>query len=276
MDYSFISLILFIVATLLYFIFLKPTLSVDNLSTLTGLAEYYSACNSKLIIYMVVVICSQLFLNFFYLVSKCGGSPVQNIGAAIGYTLVPYIFIFGVLIGVLVIFPGFKSAFSNVIGYFYISSAANTLLSDLLVNSDIVANNSEISEEKQEALEKSASMIMKICGNKSLLINQINPNNFINMWDTMLLPLAKNTLTAEVLKTKKEELLALVITKDNIGEMVWYIYSGILVTSIVAYNLATRGCVKSVEQIKTEHDEYIKSREEAMTQSELENQTAYS
>ena len=34
-------------------------------------------------------------------------------------------------------YPGFKSAFSDVIGYFYVSSSANKLLTDLLVNKDI-------------------------------------------------------------------------------------------------------------------------------------------
>ena len=277
MDYSLISLLLFVVTTLLYFIFLKPGTTVAELLKPNGFVDYYSASNSKLMIYMIVVVCGQLFLNFFYLLSKCGGSPGQNIGAAVGYTLIPYLFIFGVLIAVLIIFPGFKSVFSNVVGYFYISSKANALLTDLLINSDVAASDiSGLSEKESSQLEKSASMIMKICGNKSLLINQINPENFIHVWDDMLKPLINKTLSADAIQEKQSELLKLVITKDNIGEMVWYIYSGILVTSIVAYNLASRGCVKSVEQIKKEHDDYIKTQEQSAQQTELANQTTYS
>ena len=73
----------------------------------------------------------------------------------------------------------------------------------------------------------------------------------------------------------KKQLLNLVILKDNIGEALWYIYTAILISSIVYYNLATRGCVKSIDQIKSEHDEYIKQQEEAAEQQKLNNSTTY-
>lgn len=278
MDYSFISLILFVISTALYFAFLKPSLTVEQLLKIDGFSEYYSAVNSKLLVYLAVVVGSQLFLNFFYLLSKCGGSPAQNIGAAIGYTFVPYLFIFGVLVAILIVFPGFKSAFSNVIGYFTISSSANALLSDLLVNTDLTKADASLSQTDQDKLEQSAELIMKICGNKSLLINQINPENFMTVWNDMLLPLIKKSVKNDPtkLKEKQAELLHLVSLKDNVGEACWYIYAGILVTSIVAYNLATRGCVKSVEQIKQEHDKYIEEQEKAVEKAKLEAQTVYS
>ncbi len=278
MDYSFLSLLLFIVTTILYFVFLKPGLTVADLTKPNGFSDYYSASNSKLMVYIAIVVGSQLFLNFFYLLSKCGGSPGQNIGAAIGYTFVPYLFIFGVLVAVLVLFPGFKSAFSNVVGYFVISSSANKLLSELLVNSDVTKADASLNQETQDKLEQSAELIMKICGNKSLLINQINPENFMSVWNDMLMPLFKKSVVADAagLKAKQEELLHLVTLKDNVGEACWYVYAGILVSSIVAYNLATRGCVKSVEQIKKEHDAYIESQEKTAEKAKVEAQTVYS
>ena len=278
MDYSFISLLLFIVSTILYFVFLKPGLTVAELTKPGGFSDYYSASNSKLMVYISIVVGSQLFLNFFYLLSKCGGSPGQNIGAAIGYTFVPYLFIFGVLVAVLVMFPGFKSAFSNVVGYFAISSSANKLLSELLVNSDLTKADASLNQVDQDKLEQSAALIMKICGNKSLLINQINPENFMSVWNDMLMPLFKKSVVADAaaLKAKQEELLHLVTLKDNVGEACWYVYAGILVSSIVAYNLATRGCVKSVEQIKKEHDDYIETQEKAAEKAKVEAQTVYS
>ncbi len=278
MDYSFISLILFAVSTLLYFAFLKPKLSVDLLSTPNGFENYYTSTNKTLLMYIGIVVASQLFLNIFYLLSKCGGSSGQNIGAAVGYTFIPYLFIFGVLVAVLVIFPGFKSAFSNVIGYFFISSKANSLLNDLLVNSEVGNATEGLGSDQQEKLERSAELIMKICGNKSLLINQINPENFMSVWQNMLLPLIKKSISenADVLKEKQSELLHLVNTKDNVGEACWYIYAGILVSSIVSYNLATRGCVKSVEQIKQDHDKYISEQEAVAEETKLKAQTVYS
>ena len=275
MDYSFISLILFAISTLLYFLFLKPKLSVAELQTANGFTDYYSASTKTLMIYVAIVVGSQLFLNFFYLLSKCGGSPGQNIGAAIGYTFVPYLFIFGVLVAVLVIFPGFKSAFSNVIGYFFIASSANTLLNGLLVNSELGSVSEGMDQGTKDQLEQSAELIMKICGNASLLINQINPENFMNVWNDMLSPLIKKSITGDVLKEKQSELLHLVVLKDNIGEACWYMYAGVLVSSIVAYNLATRGCVKTVDQIKQEHDAYIAHQEKTIDEAKLTAQTVY-
>jgi len=275
MDYSFISLILFAISTLLYFLFLKPKLSVAELQTANGFTDYYSASNKTLMIYVAIVVGSQLFLNFFYLLSKCGGSPGQNIGAAVGYTFVPYLFIFGVLVAVLVIFPGFKSAFSNVIGYFFIASSANTLLNGLLVNSELSDVSQGMDQGTKDQLEHSAELIMKICGNASLLINQINPENFMNIWNDMLSPLIKKSISGNVLKEKQSELLHLVVLKDNIGEACWYMYAGILVSSIVAYNLATRGCVKTVDQIKQEHDSYISHQEKTIDEAKVTAQTVY-
>jgi hypothetical protein len=36
-----------------------------------------------------------------------------------------------------------------------------------------------------------------------------------------------------------------------------------------------RGCVKSVEQIKSEHDEYIKKQEEIKKKDEINNSVTY-
>ena len=57
--------------------------------------------------------------------------------------------------------------------------------------------------------------------------------------------------------------------------MFWYIYTAILISSIVYYNLATRGCIKSVDQIKQDHDTYIQQQETAAEQQKLNNSTTY-
>ena len=58
-------------------------------------------------------------VNSSIITSTCGGSITENMGAAGVFTFLPWVLIFGVLILVLTIYPGFKSAFSDVIGYFF-------------------------------------------------------------------------------------------------------------------------------------------------------------
>ena len=63
--------------------------------------------------------------------------------------------------------------------------------------------------------------------------------------------------------------------KDNIGEAMWYSYSALLIISIIYYNLATRGCIKSLDNIKYEHDKYIKAQEEKQEKQNLIESTTY-
>ena len=276
MDISFQSLILFIIITIIYFAFPsigKPQLKLIDLTEEGMSPDYYNRNITSLAFYFGVVVVSQLCLNIGYLMSKCGGSLDKNIGAAALFTFIPWILIFGVLLAVLIIFPSFKSAFSNVIGYYVVAGGANDIFGSILLGTDL---NEMIDTTKDETeknkLTKAAEAIIKICGNKSILINQMNPDNFLQIWEKLKpLMIIGSYENSEI----KQQLLDLVTLKDNIGEAFWYLYTSILISSIVYYNLATRGCIKSVEQIKSEHDDYIKKADELNKQNELNNSTQY-
>jgi hypothetical protein len=276
MDISLLSLISFTIITILYFAFPsvgKPELSLDDLVDGGISPDYYSRTMLSLAFYLGVVIVSQFFLNTSYLISKCGGSIGSNIGAAALFTFIPWLLIFGILLAVLIIFPGFKSAFSDVIGYYVVSGSANDIFASLLIGTDInemIENTSDTNHKKE--LTGAAEAIMKICGNKSILINQMNPENYIQIWN-LLKPLMTPGMF-ENLEIKKN-LLDLVVLKDNIGEAFWYIYTAILISSIVNYNLATRGCVKDIKQVKADHDIYIKQQEEIEKKNAVNNSTTY-
>ena len=276
MDISFQSLIFFIIITILYFAFPsigKPQLTLTDISNEGINPEFYSRNIKSLAFYLGVVVISQLFLNIGYLMSKCGGSLDKNIGAAALFTFIPWILMFGVMLAMLIMFPGFKSAFSDVLGYYAVSNSANDLFSSILIGTDINEQIETSSDpSRKQELTKAAEAIMKICGNKSILLNQMNPENFINIWDNLkplMLPNAYENIDI------KQQLLNLVVLKDNIGEASWYVYTAILISSIVYYNLATRGCVKSVDQIKSDHEAYLKQQEETNKTQELNNSTTY-
>ena len=277
MDISFQSLILFIIITILYFVFPsmggKPQLTLNDLINDVNKSVYYSKHMKSLAFYLGLVVVSQLLLNVVYLMSKCGGSLDKNILTAAIFTFIPWILIFGVLLAVLIIFPGFKSAFSDVIGYYVVAGGANEIFGQILLGTDLNDMIEQTSDATQKnELTKAAEAIIKICGNKSILINQINTENFLDIWNT-LKPLMTTGSYDNV--EIKQQLLNLVVLKDNIGEGFWYVYTAILISSIVYYNLATRGCVKSVDQIKSEHDAYIKEQETADEQAKLNNSITY-
>jgi hypothetical protein len=276
MDISIYSLLAVLIVTFIYFIFIKPKLTFNDYDTNNYITtDYYIKNIKSLGYYFIFIVFTQFVLNICYLMSTCGSSLDKNIGAAALFTFIPWVLIFGVLLVVLLMFPGFKSAFSDVVGYYFVANKSNEIFSSLLINTDI----NKMIEASQDETEKiqltnAAEAIMKICGNKSIIINQMNTDNFLNIWN-VLTPLMNNTVKSdEILKNKlKQDLLNLVSLKENIGEGLWYIYTAILISSIVYYNLATRGCVKSVDQIKNEHDTYIKEQEEINKQNELNNTT---
>ena len=250
----------------------KPQLTLNDLSTDDAKSIFYMKNMKSLAFYLGVVVVSQFLLNIGYLMGKCGNSLDKNISVAAIFTFIPWILIFGVMLAVLIIFPGFKSAFSDVIGYYVVSGGANDIFGQILLGTDLnemIEQTTDIT--KKSELTKAAEAIIKICGNKSILINQINPDNFLQIWDTLKPLMTPGSYQNTEIQQK---LLNLVVLKDNIGEALWYIYTAILISSIVYYNLATRGCVKNIDQIKADHDKYIQAQEDADKQ-EKTNSTTY-
>jgi hypothetical protein len=129
--------------------------------------------------------------------------------------------------------------------------------------------------EGKNSLMAAAEAITKMLGNKSILINQITPDNFLDFWQ-LLTPLMKPEVLQDpaLLSAKQSELLDMVVLKDNIGEAFWYVYTAILISSIVYYTLANRGCVKSVAQIKAGYDQYMKDQEAAEQEKQANTVTA--
>jgi hypothetical protein len=213
-------------------------------------------------------------------VNKCGGSVSQNVGAAAVMTFIPWVLIFGSLMLVLIAFPGFKSAFSNVIGYFVVAGEANNVLTTLLVNQETksaIDGETDTTPEKKQELSRAAEAILKLCGNMSVLINQIVPSNFEEYW-SLLKPLMKSEYqtSGEQSMELKTKLLNLVVRRDNIGEALWYVYTAVLLISVIQYNLTTRGCVKDPSAMEASHQAFLKEEEiQNQQQAKLQNTVYY-
>jgi hypothetical protein len=218
-------------------------------------------------------------VNAYVITQTCGGNITENMAASGTFTFIPWTLIFGVVIAVRIIYPGFKSAFSDVVGYFYVSGSANKLLTELLVNKDIQKNidadNNSTPQEKA-AMQQAADMIIKICGNTSILINQIVPSNFVEYWN-ILRPLMKPQYQTDSPQAdeKRNELFELVVTRDNVGEAMWYIYTGFLITSIVQLKIATRGCITNPTQMTKNYQKYVTKQEDAKKQQQQATSAVY-
>jgi len=281
---SYLNIVSFLITTLFYFVVLKPTISIDILSDQEKYKEYLKSHHLCLAIYLLLVIVVQFILNASVITNMCGGNITDNIGSAGLITIFPWLLIFGTIIIILVVYPGFKSAFSDVIGYYYVSFSANKILTTLLIDKDIEKqlDGANVNNQEKESMRNAADTIIKMCGNTSIIINQIVPSNFLEYWK-ILTPLMKEeyrsltnqplnpTTTTDLIEqitpvepsapplqlggqsggeNLQKQFFDLVVTRENVGEAMWFIYTGILLTSFVQLAIVSKGCKNSPETMR--------------------------
>jgi hypothetical protein len=275
---SYLNIVSFLLTTLFYYIALKPTLKIDVVSDPIKFKQYTSSNYLYLAIYLLLVLIVQFIVNSSVISTTCGGSITENLGSAGLITFIPWIFIFGVVIIILVIYPGFKSAFSDVIGYYYVSSSANKILTTLLIDKNVQAQidaDNTSTEQQKQSMQKAADTIIKICGNTSILINQIVPNNFLQYWQVLTPLMKKEYQEPGQGQDLMNKLFDLVVTRDNVGEAMWFIYTGILLTSIVQLKIASKGCSSSPTTMQNNYQSYLKQQEAADAKQQKSTSTVY-
>jgi len=279
MANSYLNIVTFLLTTLFYYLAIKPSYTYDISIDPNKQKEYKSNSYMYLAIYLLLVIVIQFMVNASIISSKCGGSITENIGAAGVLTFIPWTLIFGVIIIILTVYPGFKSAFSDVIGYFWISGTATKVITELLVDPKIqkkIDKDTTSTPEQKEAMMTAADTIIKICGNTSVIINQIVPSNFQSYWN-ILTPLMKPKYQIDSQETKdiRDELFEIVVTRDNVGEAMWYIYTGLLLTSIVQLKMTTRGCLTNPKTMEENYKKFQDAEQKAKEQKELATSSTY-
>jgi hypothetical protein len=281
-DNTYMNIITFIVLTIVYFMLIKPKLTMDILSNSSNYLAYSQREHYSVGIYFMVIMLVQFAINTSTMVAKCGGSLSSNLGQAALMTFIPWLAIFGILIVMLILFPGMKSAFSDVLGYFVVAGSANKLLSELLVDTEINEKikqaGDSIDDTKKQAMQDAAEAVMKMVGNISILINQIVPSNFVQYWK-MLQPLMKekyqNNMESLETLTKQQSLLDLVVLRDNIGEGFWYVYTAILLISIIQFNITSKKCEADPSLANAKYDDYLDTQKQADAAKKVANSTTY-
>ena len=278
-NHSFLNILFFIITTVLYFVAIRPKLTVDVMMNSDAQVKYEKQKLVSLGIYFLLAILVQFVINVSVISSTCGGNLSQNIASSASITFLNWFLIFGVLIVILVAFPGFKSAFSDVVGYFYVSKKANELLTTLLIDPKLSGKIDAATQgntDKKRELEAAADTIIKICGNTSILINQMIPTNFMEYWG-LLQPLFKDQFqgNTEASQQIRDQLFDLVVTKDVIGEAMWYVYTGILMVCIVQYKVVLNGCKANSATMEANYKKFQEEEEENQKKQSKEKKQVY-
>jgi hypothetical protein len=193
-------------------------------------------------VYLLLLIIGQYAINLELTKSMCGTIQYDT---ALFITLIPWVFIFGLLYAVLSLFPGWIIPFSNTFGYGVTKlMGINTVLTNIL-------------KPKGEETE---GMLWKIYSDKSLLINSISQDDFENFWNSSLGSVINTDATD--LDENKIKFKNLIRLKDIIGEYIWYLLTGALVTSVSFNYVVNKGCKQSVKEMEKRRATFLNDLEE--------------
>ena len=238
-----ISILWFIIVTVFY--------SISKLNTIDPktLQVYYS-------IYLLFVILGEYFINLSLTKTICGSNQWNS---ALMITLFPWIIIFGMVNIMLNIFPGWLVPFSNTIGYGIAKLAGLGELSDDLF----------IKPQDYKGPDKELEMaIEKIYVDKSTFINEIDYDESKgekqDFWDNIkniIVPDSPDKNKYKSLEDMKKQFIGFLRLKDTVAEFIWFIISGLLVTTISYNYLLNIGCKKTVQEMQNtskKHNDNIK------------------
>ena len=76
-------------------------------------------------------------------------------------------------------------------------------------------------------------------------------------------------------KTIRDNLFNLVVTRDNIGEIMWYVYTGVLLTAIVQLKITSRGCATNPKIMAQNYKKFQEQEATAQQQAAVATSTTY-
>ena len=282
-DNSLIAFLLSLVTLILYYMFLKPVLTIEVLNSTESFAKHSKKKYIMMLVLFSILSVVHFIVNLWGFQSKCGGTITENLGKVFVSTFAPWFIIFGLMMAVLIIFPGFKGTFSNVIGYYAVARSSNKILVQLMGNPEVdkeLSNNSDSTSDENVSSDKSnirkaSDAILKLVGNTSILINQLTPENFMQMWG-MLIPVMKTENQDSAVNAPfKKQLLEDVVLRDNIGEFCWYLYTTILLMIMTKTMMLQQECVTTVAHVKENTDKYNKQEDEKKKREKENDKVVY-
>ncbi len=248
------SIVFFIALTLVYSIFKYKITSPQFIKWGT-------------ILYFTLLIVSQISFNLALTNDICGSSQSS---VAIWATLGPWIFIFGTMYVLLAIFPSWLEPFSNTFGYLitYVSGI-DTFLKSILVDKNLAKL-----QKNETAL---VSALDNVYTDKSLLINSMNETNLPQWWESMKSGGILKSTTGGVGENTYNELLGYIKMKTGISEFIWYMLTGVLVSSVSYNYILNMGCTQSAKEMEKRHSEYLAQADKiaAVQKENSKTQTVY-
>jgi hypothetical protein len=223
----------------------------NSLGTFFWLSSIYIFLQSRMgdkplmydIIFLGVIIVFMYFINVAILQEKCGAVDTWVI---ITSTLIPWVFIFGIMMYALHQFPYWKTPFSNTFGLLFAKFAGcDTVFLNMLNPQGSVDNK-----------------LHYVYSDPALLINKFTLVNF----DATIATLQEGKIIPTPIdESKKNAFRDIVKLKELISEWIWYILTSSIAISVSYNSLISSKCNKSAS-------DYINSHNNALAETEVKEE----
>jgi hypothetical protein len=276
------SLIFFFFITLGFLIF-----TLFSIQSAKSIEDIEKAKDGSMltIIYVCILVIGSYFINTTVSKALCNSQAVRWTDILLA-TLLPWIIIFFSLFMILKIFPGWITPFSNTVGYLVIS-----ILGVETTLTNILNSNEEVKDDLAKAIanitHNKSNFINQIDINKTTFLNFINDLKNANI---IILkkseevgttpatapapapasapapaPAPAPTPASSAAGAKRPEidkailtnsdiqnLYKLLVIKNVLGQITWYVLAGVLVSSVSYNYIINMSCDKSLEEITTD------------------------
>jgi hypothetical protein len=162
--------------------------------------------------FLVFIMIIMGFVNDSLMSSLCNGN--SNTGVVAYATLPTWIIMFGLMICMITVFPGWKSPFANTFGYFLLVLSGYKSKLETYIHNEI--------DVKYNYIYK----------NPLIIINEFDPSNVNMALDTETIKTIFKLDTEE----SRNLIIKLVLFKDLVSEFMWFILTGMIIIT-VSYNI---------------------------------------
>lgn len=234
-----------------------------------------------LIIYLLVVLASQYYINLQLSKAICGSEQHSTVFTN---TFLPWLLILCTTAIFIKIFPGWLRAFSNTLGYTAAKFAGvDKLCKQIFIDNSNISGNTDrkIVENIENIYNNPGQMINDIDLDETVEVEQVlkdsdgNPklNNDgtqktikKNVWGFWMRMKHAKLVNNDILNNQdisdefEEKLKKIVKLKDNVATFFWFLLSGILGIVVSENFILGSTCSRSIEDLEKEHDEYLKNK----------------
>ena len=280
------SLIFFFFITLGFTIF--TLISIQNAKTIPAIEKAKDG-SLLTIIYVIIVIIGSYFINTSVSKALCNSQSIRW-NSILMATLLPWTIIFFSLFVILKAFPGWIAPFSNTVGYLVISilGVESTLTKILNTNAnddgDLKKAIANISHNKSNFINQIDidvtdfnSFIQKLIDSKIIVLKNSESTStarsgtsygggpetgtsvLSSARPSVLPSLRTGSDAGSVAPTNEnnpdiQDLYRLLVIKNVIGKITWYVLAGVLVSSVSDNYIINMSCEKSLEEIQKDLD----------------------